>query len=185
MVSLLRVLLAALHLCTQDEFNLNSMLPWHSLALNQCQVLVSSCTSVSASVPPILPHLKDLSLLFQESSPNTCALFLRNVCFLTSSRSLSSSCGCVQSVLIAYPCFPRPRFELGHTSRVPQVSAKRARPPRPNVVNIGPSTPSLSSPKFVASAALLCPDFLSGRSSPVTMTASQNLFSLPARALFG
>ena len=44
---------------------------------------------------------------------------------------MPSSCGSVQSARIVYPCFPRPRFELGLSSRVPQVSAKRTRPPRP------------------------------------------------------
>ena len=34
----------------------------------------------------------------------------------------------MQSARIAFPCFPRPRFELGLSSRVPHVSAKRARP---------------------------------------------------------
>ena len=34
----------------------------------------------------------------------------------------------MQAARIAFSCFPRPRFELGHSSRVPQVSAKRARP---------------------------------------------------------
>ena len=40
---------------------------------------------------------------------------------------LPSTCGFMQSTRIAFPCFPRPRFELGLSSRVPQVSAKRAR----------------------------------------------------------
>ena len=33
----------------------------------------------------------------------------------------------MQSTRIALSCFPRPRFELGLSSRVPQASAKRAR----------------------------------------------------------
>ena len=37
----------------------------------------------------------------------------------------------MQSARIASPCFPPPRFELGLSSRVPQVSAKRARPSCP------------------------------------------------------
>ena len=95
------------------------------------------------------------------------------------------------------PLLPRPRFELGHSLRVPQVSAKRTRPPRPTVVNIGPSTPSLSSPfgashrccKFVASAALLCPDFLPwviescchGTSNTLCFSCAEPLL-LPTRA---
>ena len=42
---------------------------------------------------------------------------------------MPSSCGSVQSTRLAFPCFPRPRFELGLSSRVPKVSAKRARQP--------------------------------------------------------
>ena len=51
---------------------------------------------------------------------------------------LPSTCGFMQSTRIAFPCFPRPRFELGLSSRVPQVSAKRARlscPIRPRLLD--------------------------------------------------
>ena len=43
------------------------------------------------------------------------------------SGPLSSTCGLMMSARIASPCFPRPRFEVGLSSHVPQVSAKRVR----------------------------------------------------------
>ena len=73
---------------------------------------------------------KGLSLPLQEPD-RTHALSFCVTCVLTSSHTVSSSCGCVQSDRIACPGFPRPRFELGLSSHVPHVSAKRARPPRP------------------------------------------------------
>ena len=51
---------------------------------------------------------------------------------------LPSTCGFMQSARIAFPCFPRSRFELGLSSRVPQDSAKRARlscPIRPRLLD--------------------------------------------------
>ena len=138
-------LLAVLHhLCTQDELNLNfSMLPRHSMAANRCQVLLNSCTSLSASVPPIPPLHRICPCL------SFCV-----TCVLMSSRSVSSSCGCVQSCSDCLPLLPAAQIRAGTLV---------ARSTRPNVVNIGPSTPSLSSPfgashrccKFVASAAPL------------------------------
>ena len=40
---------------------------------------------------------------------------------------LPSTCGCMTSARIAAPCFTRPKFEVGLSSRAPQVSAKRVR----------------------------------------------------------
>ena len=116
-------LLAVLHLlCTRDELNLDfSVLPWHSMAAVRRQVLLSSCTSLSVSVPPDPSSPKDLH-----------ALSFCEKCVLTSSHSVPSSCGSVQSARIAYSCFPRPRFELGLSSCFPQVSAK-TRAPRSSV----------------------------------------------------
>ena len=72
--------LAVLHLlCTQDELIRDfSMLPWHSMAAVRCQVLLSSCTSLSASVPPIPPLRKICPC--QEPDRTHCALVLRDVC---------------------------------------------------------------------------------------------------------
>ena len=64
--------------------------------------------------------------------------------------------GFMASARIASPCFTRPKFELGLSSRAPQVSAKRVRLScslkslvfsflRHDVLNVGPSTPHLSS----------------------------------------
>ena len=70
---------------------------------------------------------------------------------------LSSTCGLMVSAWVASPCFPRPRFELGLSSRVPQVSAKRVRHSRVadspiirhDVFDVGPSTPYFSSPMAI------------------------------------
>ena len=99
--------------------------PWPQFDVKYCSVLARRCQ-----------HRCLQTLLSERSFPaknltEHIAHSFCVTCVLTSSHSVSSSCGCVQSARIAYPCFPWPRFELGLSSRVPQVSDKRARPPRP------------------------------------------------------
>ena len=77
--------------------------------------------SVGASDPS---SPENLSLPLQEPDRSH-ALSFCVTCVLTSSHSVSSSCGCVQSARIAYPCFPRPRFELRLSSRVPSQRSQR------------------------------------------------------------
>ena len=83
-----------------------SMLPWHSMVAAQCHVPLPSCSATSDSVLVLCDALLGLDI---KRGP------------------LSSTCGLMMSVRIASPCFPRPRLELGLSSRVPQVSAKRVR----------------------------------------------------------
>ena len=87
------------------------------------------------------------------------ALILRGVCKSWTSGHLPSTLGFMTSARIASPCFTRPRFELGLSSRAPQVSAKRVRPScflksrvssfiHHDVLNVGLSTPHISSSSF-------------------------------------
>ena len=82
-----------------------SMLPWHSMVAAPCHVSLPSCSASSDSV-----------------------LVLCGACGnWTSGADLSSTCGLMMSARIASLCFPRPRFELGLSSRVPQISTRRVR----------------------------------------------------------
>ena len=74
---------------------------------------------------------KDLSLPPQEPD-RTHALSFYVTCVLTSSHSCAVVVLWVRAVYSdCLPLLPAARFELGHSSRFPQVFAKRARPPRP------------------------------------------------------
>ena len=69
---------------------------------------------------------------------------------------LSSTCGFMMSARIASPCFPRPRFELGLSSRVPPVFRQTSSTVTPHqvagspivhcdVLDVGPPVPYFSS----------------------------------------
>ena len=80
--------------------------PWPQFDVKYCSVLARRCQ-----------HRCLQSLLSERSVPaknltEHIAHSFCVTCVLTSSHSVSSSCGCVQSARIAYPCFPWPRFEL-------------------------------------------------------------------------
>ena len=79
-----------------------SMLPWHSMVAAPCHVPLTPCPASSDSV-----------------------LVLCDACWDIRRGSLSSTCGLMTR--IASSGFPRPSFEVGLSSRVPQVSAKRVR----------------------------------------------------------
>ena len=75
------------------------------------------------------------------------------------------TCGFMTSARIASSCVTRPRFELGHSSRAPQVSAKRVRLScslksrffscmHHDVLNVGLFTPHMSSSPFAPVAIM-------------------------------
>ena len=192
-------LLAVVHLrCTRDELDLDfSMLPWHSMAAVRCQVLLGPHIALSASVPdPSSP--KDLSLAPQEPD-RTQALSFYVTCVLTSSHS----CAVVRRRLVG-PCSllglltPASRGQIRAGTLVARSTSLRqtsstATPHkdagssiiRHNVVNLGPSTPSLSSP---FSAPVIIMLRLSARLLDITgclrcqpFTAQITFFSTDAR----
>ena len=98
-----------------------------------------------------------LSLPSQRPQQSMCAFVLRDVCKVVDVRPFSpSTFGFMTSARIASPCFTRPSFELGHSLRAPQASAKRVRLScslksrvlssiHHDVLNVALSTPHLSS----------------------------------------
>ena len=130
------------------------MLPRHSMAAARSQVLLSNVISfwhlrslLSRGSVPAFPRTwpKDVRTRSQ------CRLHVVDV--RPFSRQLLVF---MASARIASPCFTRPKFELGLSSRAPHVSAKRVRLScspkslvlsfmRHDVLNIDPSTPHLSS----------------------------------------
>ena len=83
-----------------------STLPWHSMAVN----------------------VKGCSLLAQRHRPSfSVALTNGRQQAILHHGPLPSTGEFMQSARIACPCFTRPRFELGLSSRAPQISAKRVR----------------------------------------------------------
>ena len=84
-------------------------------------------------------QLHRLRCVFDTSSPEDLSLPSQNLgkacahsfcmTFLNRGRQavLPSTFGIMTSARIVSPCFTRPRFELGLSSRAPQVSAKRVR----------------------------------------------------------
>ena len=83
-----------------------SVLPWHSLVAAPCHVPLPSCSAATASALSLLWRLWGVDI---RRGP------------------LSSTCGLMMSARIASPCSPRPRFELGLSSRVSNMSANRVR----------------------------------------------------------
>ena len=113
--------------CT-DELGLTlPMLPWHSMAAAHTPLPVISFDA--SSIPPLQricsSHPKGLSKACAHSFFVTLASCRRAILHR---GPLPPTCGFMTSARIAPPCFPRPRFELGLSSRVPQFSAKRVRP---------------------------------------------------------
>ena len=92
-----------------------SVLPWHSMVAAPCQELLNFIVFGASSIPPLQRICPCL--------PKTWAKHARTL----SQAVLPSTFGIMTSARIASPCFTRPRFELGLSSRVPQVSAKRVR----------------------------------------------------------
>ena len=140
----------------------------------RCQVLLSSCSPSSASVRLRSFTLQVICSCLPKNLSKACAHSFF-VTFASSGRRailhrgpLLPAGGFVRSARIASPCFPRPKFELGLSSRVPQESAKRVRLSCSiksrfsqscvkDVVNVGPSTPHLSSSPFAPMVVM--PDF--------------------------
>ena len=102
-------------------------LPWHSMVAARCHVLLTLAQrrQLGCVFDPSSPE--DLFLPSQGHGRGMCALILRGVCNSWTSGRLPSTLGFTTSARIASPCFTRPRFELGLSSRAPQVSAKRVR----------------------------------------------------------
>ena len=96
--------------------------------------------------------VKCCSLLAQRHQPSSSVtLMIGRQQAILHHEHLQSTCEFMQSARIVFPCFTRPRFELGLSSGAPEVSAKRVRlsqPIRsqvlrfipPDVVNICPMT---------------------------------------------
>ena len=139
------------------------------MALHGCCSLSSTAHSRSASSA----WVRLRSLLSRGSVPpsqglgqSMCALVLRGVCTSWTSGHLPLTPGFMTSARIASPCFTRPKFELGLSSRAPEVSAERVRlsctlksrvfsSMHHDVLNVGLSTPHISSSPFAPVVIML------------------------------
>ena len=143
-----------------------STLPWHSMAAARCQVLLTLAQrrQLGCVFGPSSPE--DLFLPSQEPGQSMCTLLLRGVWKSWTSGLFPLTLGFMTCARIASSCFTRPKFELGLSSRAPQVSAKRVRLScslksrvfsfmRHDVLNIGLSTPHLSSSPFAPVVIML------------------------------
>ena len=104
------------------------------MTLHGCCSLSSVAHSRSASSASVrlrsLLSREDLFLPSHGTGQSMCALVLRGVCkswMSGHSPADPPTCGFMTSARIASSCVTRPRFELGHSSRAPSVSAKRVR----------------------------------------------------------
>ena len=92
-----------------------STLPWHSMAVSvKCCSLHAqrhqpsfSVTLMTAFWTSAVGHRRQQAIMHRGPLPSTCEF--------------------MQSARIAFSCFTRPRFELGLSSRAPQISVKRVR----------------------------------------------------------
>ena len=97
----------------------------------RCQALLTACSTSSASVRLRSLLSKGSVPAFPKNLSKACAhsFFVAFAsCGLRAilhCGPLPPTCSIMTSARIASPCFPLPRFELGLSSRVPQVSAKR------------------------------------------------------------
>ena len=103
-----------------------STLPWHSMVAARCQVLLTLAQrrQLGCVFDPSSPE--DLFLPSQGPGQSMCALVLRGVCTSWTSGHLPLTPGFMTSARIASPCFTRPKFELGLSSRAPEVSAEQS-----------------------------------------------------------
>ena len=129
-------------------------LPWHSMVTARCHVLLTLAQRRQLGCVFDASSPEDLFLPSQGHGLGMCALILRGVSQSWTSSHLPSTLGFMTSARIASPCFTRPRFELGLSSRAPQVSAKRVRLScflksrvssfiHHDVLNVGLSTPHI------------------------------------------
>ena len=143
-----------------------STLPWHSMVAARCQVLITLAQrrQLGCVFNPFSPE--DLFLPSQGLGQSMCALVLRGVCTSWTSGHLPLTPGFMTSARIASSCFTRPKFELGLSSRAPEVSAERVRlscslksrvfsSMHHDVLNVGLSTPHISSSPFAPVVIML------------------------------
>ena len=129
------------------------VLSWHSMDAARCQEPLNVISFGASSIPP----LQRICRCLPNDLGKACAHYFC-VTFANRGRQaiLPSNVGFMTSARIASSCFTRPRFELGLSSRAPQVSAKRVRLSctlksrvlssiHHDVLNIGLSTLHLSS----------------------------------------
>ena len=136
--------------------------PWLLLVVKCCSLSLSVISFGASSIPP----LQRISSCLPKDLGKACA---HSFCVAFASRGcqaiLPPTCGFMTSARIASSCVTRPRFELGHSSRAPQVSAKRVRLScslksrffscmHHDVLNVGLFTPHMSSSPFAPVAIM-------------------------------
>ena len=142
------------------------MLPWHSMAAARCQVLLTLAQRRQLGCVFDPSSRKNLFLPSQAPGRSMCALVLRGVCKSWTSANHPLTLGFMMSARSASSCFTRPMFELGLSSRAPQVSAHEFdghapscrgsfRPCITMYSNVGLSTPHTSSSPFAVVHGLL------------------------------
>ena len=90
-----------------------SMPPWHSVVATPCVVSCSLSYSASLASMRLRSPISIEPCLF-DGLDALLAVVLCDTCGEWTSGALSSTCGFMMSARIASPCFPRPRFVLGH-----------------------------------------------------------------------